>query len=61
MKPLAPVGVLVADGFGQDALQCRLRRAAVVFSDPAGELENFRRHQRLGAEHLQDRFEPGVR
>ncbi len=61
MKPLAPVGLLVADGLGQDAFQRRLRRAAVVIADPARELEDLGRDERLRADDFEDGLEPGVR
>jgi hypothetical protein len=61
VKPFAPVGLLVADGLGQDAFQGRLRRAAVVFANPAGELEDFGSDQRLRTDDFQDGLEPGVR
>ncbi len=61
MQPFAPVGLLVADGLGQDAFQGRLRRAAVILADPAGELEDLGRDQRLRADDLQDGFEVGAR
>ena len=61
MQPLAPVGLLVADGSGQDAFQRRLRRATVVIADPPGQLQNLGRHQRLRADDLQDGLEARVR
>ena len=61
MKPFAPIGLLVADGLGQDAFQGRLRRAAVILADPARELEDFWRHESLRADDLQDRLKGGVR
>ena len=55
------MGVLLAHGFGQDALQRRLRRAAVVFADPACELENLGRDERLRADDFEDGLEVRVR
>src|ERR1039458_5844316 len=54
MKPLAPVRLLVADSFGQHAFQGRLRRAAVVLADPAGELKDFGCDERLRANDFED-------
>ena len=60
-EPLAPAGLFVADGVGQDALEGDFRRATIILADPAGEFENFRRHQRLLADDFQDRLQIGVR
>ena len=57
VKPFTPPGFLVAHGFGEDAFQGGLRRAAVVVADPAGKLEDFGRNERLRADDLEDRLQ----
>ena len=49
VEALAPAGLFFADGFGEDAFEGRFRRAAVIFPDPTGELEDFRGDEGLGA------------
>ena len=60
-QPLAPAGFLLAHGFGQDAFQGGFRRAAVIFGNPARELQDLRRDQGLRADDFEDGFESGVR
>ena len=55
-QPFAPRRIFLSHGLGQDRLQRDLRRAAVIFADPARELQNFWCHQRLLADDLDDRF-----
>ena len=60
-QPLAPTRVLMAHGFGQHGLECDLRRAAVIVRNPARELEDFGRHERLCADDFENGFESRVR
>ena len=59
-QSFAPAGVFLAHGFGQDGFQRGFRRAAVIFANPARELQDFRRHQRLRADDFENGFEVRV-
>ena len=56
-----PAFLFLAHGFGQNAFQRGLRRAAIIFANPAREFQNFRRHQSLRADDFENGFEFGVR
>ncbi len=60
-QSLAPAGFFLAHGFGQNGFQRGFRRAAVVIGNPARELQDLRRDERLGADDFQNWFEIGVR
>ncbi len=60
-ETLAPASLLLADGFGQDALERNLRRAAIIFANPPRQLEDFGRDEGLRADDLDDGPQAGVR
>ena len=60
-QSLAPAGFLLAHGFGQNGFQRDFRRAAVVIGNPARELQDLRRDERLRADDFENGFEIGVR
>ena len=59
-QPFAPAGLFAADGFGQDTFQGGFRCATIIAADPAGELQDFGRDERLCADDFEDGFQPGV-
>ena len=60
-QPLAPAGFFLADRFGQDAFQGDFGRAAIIFANPARELEDLGRDERLRADDFEDGLEIRMR
>ena len=60
VESLAPAGLFVSDGVGQDGFEGGFWSAAVVFADPAGELEDFGCNERLCADDFEDGLEFGA-
>ena len=61
METFTPTGLLLSDGLRQHALEGRLDGAAVVRSNPTGQLQHLWGDQSLRSEHIQDRLEMGLR
>ena len=59
-QPFAPASLLLAHGLGQDAFEGGLRRATVIIPNPARQLQDFRRDERLRADDFENGFEPGM-
>ncbi len=59
-QPFPPAGVFLPHGFRQNGFQRGFRSTTVIIRDPAGEFQDFGRHQRLRPDDFDDGLEPGL-